>query len=320
MKIEIAIEGPRDAVQELGKKVKRLTWAPESHLEEKDDKKEKATIIFLEKEEDLDETLFRLSRIVVGLEKSLSLEHKFEFRTRNLAYSEPDGSSERFRKPFNPVPSLKIQTWHTSSQPLPDLETVFIDPSHAFGTGAHPTTRLCLECLEKIAESQHWGLERWEVLDFGCGTGLLAIAAVKIGAERALGVDMVQETARTARRNVELNELSEKISIKWGGWDQVHQRYDFIFANLVASALLRSGGEIPHYLKQDGRVVISGFSLNLMGEMESFFKASGLKAIHRSDLDGWGLLLMEHAPRIQEPFKTNRIRHNKGGKYRSEEF
>ncbi len=68
------------------------------------------------------------------------------------------------------------------------------------------------------------------MLDFGCGTGLLAIAAVKMRAERAPYVDIVQETARRARRNVELNELSEKITIKWGGWDQVHQRYDLIFA------------------------------------------------------------------------------------------
>jgi ribosomal protein L11 methyltransferase len=55
-----------------------------------------------------------------------------------------------------------------------------------------------------MAESKDWGLERREVLDFGCGTGLLTIAAVKMGAERALGVEIVQETARTARRNVEL--------------------------------------------------------------------------------------------------------------------
>ena len=301
MKIEIAIEGPCDAIQELLQKIKRLTWAPESHLEEKEENREKATIIFLEKEEDLDETLLRLSRIVVGLEKSLSLENRFEFRTRNLAYSEPDGSSERLRKPFNPIPSIKIQTWHPSSQPIQDRDTVIIDPRHAFGVGTHPTTRLCLECLEKIAESQDWALKGLEVLDFGCGTGLLAIAAVKMGAERAIGIDNVEETARTARRNVELNELSEKITIKWGGWDQVHQRHDLIFANLVASALLRSGGEMPHYLKKDGRVVISGFSQNQMGEMESFFGASGLKTIHHSTMDGWGLLFMEHEPRIQEP-------------------
>jgi len=298
LKIEIAIEGPCDAIQELLQKIKRLTWAPESHLEEKEENREKATIIFLEKEEDLDETLLRLSRIVVGLEKSLSLENRFEFRTRNLAYSEPDGSSERLRKPFNPIPSIKIQTWHPSSQPIQDRDTVIIDPRHAFGVGTHPTTRLCLECLEKIAESQDWALKGLEVLDFGCGTGLLAIAAVKMGAERAIGIDNVEETARTARRNVELNELSEKITIKWGGWDQVHQRHDLIFANLVASALLRSGGEMPHYLKKDGRVVISGFSQNQMGEMESFFKSTGMKTMHRSSMDGWGLLFMGQGSRI----------------------
>jgi ribosomal protein L11 methyltransferase len=311
LKFEIAIKGPRDAILELIQKVKRLTWTPENNLKEMEDSGEKATIIFTEKKEDLDETLLRLSRIVIGLERSLSLENKFEFRTRNLAYSEPNGSNEKFKNSFNPIPSIRIQPWHFSSQPIIDRETVIIDPSHAFGTGTHPTTRLCLECLEKMAELQDWGLEGRKVLDFGCGTGLLAIVAVKMGAGRAIGVDIVQETAQTAKRNVELNNLSKRIIIRWGGWEQAHQRYDLIFANLVASALLRSGGQIPHYLKEDGRVVISGFSLNQMGDMESFFRASGLKTIHRSVLDGWGLLFMEQEPRIQESFKTNRRISNK---------
>jgi ribosomal protein L11 methyltransferase len=293
LKIEISIEGSPHAIWKLMQKVKRLTWTPEIHLDSGKDAEEKATIIFLEKEEELDETLLRLSRVALGLERSLSLEKKFEFRTRNLAYSEPDGSSERFRKPFNPIPSIRIQTWHPSFRAIQDEATVIIDSRHAFGVGTHPTTRLCLECLEEMATSHDWGLDGREVLDFGCGTGLLAIAAVKMGAERALGIDIVQETAWTARRNVELNKLSPKITIKWGGLDQTNQTYDLIFANLVASALLRSGGQVPRYLKKDGRVAISGFSLNQIDEMEAFFKASGLNTIHRSDRDGWGLLLME---------------------------
>jgi ribosomal protein L11 methyltransferase len=144
-----------------------------------------------------------------------------------------------------------------------------------------------------MAKSHDWGLDGREGLGFGCGTGLLAIAAVKMGAEGALGIEIGQETAWTARRNVELNKLSPKITIKWGGLDQTNQTYDLIFANLVASALLRSGGQVPRYLKKDGRVAISGFSLNQIDEMEAFFKASGLNTIHRSDRDGWGLLLME---------------------------
>jgi ribosomal protein L11 methyltransferase len=313
LKIEIAIEGPDEAIRKLVQEVKSLTRTPESHLKAGKNAEEKSTIIFLENEEEVDETLLRLSRIALGLERSLSLENKFEFRTRNLAYSEPDGSSERFRKPFNPIPSIRIQTWRPSFRPIPDEETVIIDSRHAFGVGTHPTTRLCLECLEEMAKSHGWGLDGHEVLDFGCGTGLLAIAAVKMGAERALGIDIVQETARTARRNVDLNKLSQKITIKWGGLDQTNQTYDLIFANLVASALLRSGGQVPRYLKKDGRVVISGFSLNQMEEMEAFFKVSGLKTIQRSNRDGWGLLLMGHGSRIQEPLKTNRTRHRDGG-------
>ena len=175
----------------------------------------------------------------------------------------------------------------------------------------HPSTRLCLKQLEMMAKSRDRGLEGQSVLDFGCGTGLLAISAVKMGAESAIGIDIVAETAQTARRNVALNRLSEKITIRCGGWEQVDQKYDLIFANLVAAALLRSGGRIPHYLKKDGRVILSGFSLKQMGAMVSFFITSGLKVIDQSAQDGWGLLLMGHGQRIQKTFKTNRRISNK---------
>lgn len=292
MKIEVAIEGPHDAILELIKKVKGSSRYPDP-VERIEESGEKVTIFFIEEERDLDDTLLKLSRLVTGLEKSFSGEKRFEFRTRNLAYSEPTGSSERFKNPFNPIDSIKIQPWHPSIQPLQDPATVIIDPRYAFGTGMHPSTRLCLECLEAMAKPQDRGLDGRSVLDFGCGTGLLAIAAVKMGAERAIGIDIAAETAQTARRNVALNGLSEKITIKCGGWEQVDQKYDLIFANLVAAALLRSGGRIPHYLKKDGRVIISGFSLKQMGAMASFFIASGLKVIHQSAQEGWGLLFME---------------------------
>lgn len=313
--IEIAIQGPRRAISELLQKLKGLSWTPKFSLKEVEGNGAKAKIVFVEEEAGFDETLLRLSRIVTDLEKTFLLENKFEFRTKNLAYAVPEGSSRRHRMPFSPIPSITIQSWHPSFQSATDSGTVIIDSDNAFGTGGHPTSRLCLECLEKLAgnKSPDWGLEGWEVLDFGCGTGLLAIAAVKMGAARAKGVDIVQETAHTAKRNVQLNRLTEKIVIRWGGWDQVDQRYDLILANLVASALLRSGGQISQYLKEDGRAVISGFSRNQMGDMESFFRAAGLKTILRSALDGWGLLFMERGPRIQEPFKTNRARHKNGG-------
>ena len=96
---------------------------------------------------------------------------------------------------------------------------------------------------------------------------------------------MVKETAQTAKRNVELNRLSERITIKCGGWDQVDQKYDLILANLVAAALLRSGDRIPHFLNKEGRAVISGFSLKQMEEMGAF---SGIRLENYSSIrSGW---------------------------------
>ena len=299
MKIEIAIEGPREALLILLQRAEGGAWRPENQFERMEDSGERSRIIFIQEEAGLDHALSRLSRIVTNLERTLFPENTFQFRTKNLAYAEPKGAGRRGGL-YSPIPSLEIQSWDPSLKPTTDLDGIILDSKNAFGTGGHPTTRLCLECLETLAgnKTQDWGLEGREVLDFGCGTGLLAIAAVKMGASRAMGVDIVQDAARTAERNVRLNGLTDKIIIRWGDWNQVHGRYDLILANLVASALLRSGGQISQYLKEGGRAVISGFSGKQMEDMERFFRATGLKTIYRSSLDVWGMLFMEHRSTI----------------------
>ena len=136
-------------------------------------------------------------------------------------------------------------------------------------------------------------LQGREVLDFGCGTGLLAIAAVKMGAKKAVGVEIDKQSVETAKRNVELNMLSSKIAIREGSWEVVHEKYDLILANLVPSAILRTGGRIPYRLVNNGKVVLSGFGKNRCQEVERFFMKLGFITTHRSTLEGWSALLME---------------------------
>lgn len=135
------------------------------------------------------------------------------------------------------------------------------------------------------------------MLDFGCGTGLLAIAAVKLGAKRAIGVELDHQSVQTARRNVALNGLTEKIEIREGSWDVLHETYDLILANLVPSALLRIGNHIPLHLKSEGKVVISGFGRPQMSEMGNYFMEFGLIPAAHSSAEGWGLLVMENKRR-----------------------
>jgi ribosomal protein L11 methyltransferase len=248
-------------------------------------------IVFLENEKTVDDKLHALSRIVRRLERMFSPGKGFEFRVRNLAYSEP--CVAEYREAFYPIPSLRIQPWGRGLVPVPDSRTVLIAAENAFGTGKHPSSRLCLRFLDEV--SPGWGKGGRNILDFGCGTGLLAIAAVLLGAEKALGVETDAQSVQTAKKNVALNHLEERITIAQGSWKEVRGEFDLVLANLVPSVLLRSGCNIPKHLKAGGYAVIAGFGLKQMPDMARFFMDIGLSLERNMTLDDWGLLVMKRA-------------------------
>jgi ribosomal protein L11 methyltransferase len=283
VKIEIAIAGPSEALSALFELLKPFRPA----LDQVGDGRSR--ILLFSEHEALDDRLLTISRLAAGLEQTLHLEEKFDFRVRNLAYSEPPPFRER--SPYQPIPGLTIQPHDPAVPRGEDPRTILLDAENAFGTGRHPTTLLCLKALARLAQGS-WSLKDRSVLDFGCGTGLLAIAALKLGALRCLGVEIDHDAAQTARRNVALNALSRRIEIVEGSWEGVHEKYDLVLANLVASLLLRTGKEIPEHLKEEGRAVISGFSANQMKDMEDFFAAMGLETRERETQDGWACLVL----------------------------
>ena len=131
-----------------------------------------------------------------------------------------------------------------------------------------------------------------DVLDFGCGTALLAIAAMRLGALSALGVDHDLESIQMAETNVRLNGFSDRLTILHGTWESVSGQYDLIFANLVASALLRGGHHLPRTMKKDSKAVLSGFSEKQRPEIEAFFCLQGLKPVKRMEKSGWCAMIM----------------------------
>jgi ribosomal protein L11 methyltransferase len=294
MKFEIAIEGEPRSISKLLQKLKSSLSDTGNSPGLTSETGDKAKIILVESRESLPVRLLKISRIINRLKKDRLLGADFDLRVRNLAYSEPTVEKHLYKEPFKPIPSLSIQLWDPSVTPATDDEAIKISPTHSFGTGKHPTTRLCLMYLDNMTEGQspQLGLQSAEVLDFGCGTGLLAIAALKMGAKKALGVEIDHQSAQTAIKNVELNGLSEEILIKEGSWEVVEGKYDLILANLVTAALFRAGKHISGHLKDHGKVVVSGFSCNQQKEMEEFLMKWGLVATDRSSLEGWSEMLL----------------------------
>jgi ribosomal protein L11 methyltransferase len=288
VKIEIAVEGPWEAILALHQ---RLPYGSEKLEQGVRDDPQRARLILVEEDDRVNQVLIRISEIA---ERELRIADALDFRVRNLAYSEPSARCESFREPFQPVPSLTIRPWSPSASRPDDLHTILLDSNLAFGTGKHPTTELCLKAIHDLSCGP-WGLSGRSVLDFGCGTALLAIAAVKLGASRGHGVEIDPEAAATAKRNVVLNGLSEKIVISHGSWETVEGKVDLILANLVPSVLLRTGSEIPTHLNEHGRAVVSGFGPNQSQEMEGFFAGLGLRVTERLEREGWRGFIMQRS-------------------------
>ncbi len=128
-----------------------------------------------------------------------------------------------------------------------------IDPGAAFGTGTHATTSLCLKLLQDYVS------EGTRVLDIGCGSGILAIAAVLLGAERAVGVDIDKQSVKTARENAEINKIDKKTEFIHGDLaDKVSGRYKLVCANIVADVIIKLFESVGDFLETDGRLMVSG--------------------------------------------------------------
>jgi ribosomal protein L11 methylase PrmA len=295
MQFEITIEGPFTGISQLNSKlesfspiVKRVALHGYEHREIG------RILIVITGEDHLDRELSIISGIVTETERGLSLKPGFEIRVRNLAYSEPSAGSSQFATPFNPIPSITIQPWSPELEHISDPHTIILDPRHAFGTGKHPSTLLCLKIMALMAKDTNRAsnIKGCKVLDFGCGTGLLAIAAIKMGAETAMGVELDAQAARAAKTNVALNRLSQRIDIREGSWEVVTDKFDLVLANLVISVLLKTGKSIPLHLTPSGAAVVAGFGENQAGDIKCFFEEQGLTVTRQFTLKGWSAFIL----------------------------
>lgn len=144
-------------------------------------------------------------------------------------------------------------TWVKLEDDFEDKIELLIDPKMAFGTGYHATTRVMLEWLPEVIK------EGDTVLDAGTGTGILAIAAIKLGAESAFGFDIDEWSETNARENMLLNKV-DGFEVNLGSVDVVPktEKYDVILANINRNALIELLPELTKLLKKDGRILLSG--------------------------------------------------------------
>lgn len=139
-----------------------------------------------------------------------------------------------------------VPTWHTS--PNHDAINIILDPGLAFGTGSHPTTHLCLEWLTKQTPLN-------TILDYGCGSGILAITAKKLGATNVVGVDIDQQALIASRYNAEQNQTNIEF---FDAHQFGRQTFDVVVANILSSALMVLAPALAKYCKTGGKIALSG--------------------------------------------------------------
>lgn len=157
-----------------------------------------------------------------------------------------------------------------------------IDPGMAFGTGTHETTRLCTELIEKYLNKGD------RVIDLGCGTGILAIAAAKLGAENITAVDIDEIAVRVTKENCELNGVSDKINSYRGIIDDIKkEKVNFIVANIIANVIIDIAEKVPSYLQDGGLFVTSGIIRERKEEVKEAYFKQGFTLLETKEIGEW---------------------------------
>lgn len=167
----------------------------------------------------------------------------------------------------------------------PDDVVLALDPGMAFGTGLHPTTQLCLAALESLADRGRLAGAR--VLDVGVGSGILSIAAVRLGAASALGVDIDPIAIESTEANARRNDLADRIVARTGSLPSGEQPHEVVVANLVASVLITLASSLRDELTARGTVLASGIFVDREAEVRDAFAAAGLDVVGRTDEGDW---------------------------------
>jgi ribosomal protein L11 methyltransferase len=180
-----------------------------------------------------------------------------------------------------------VPSWH--QPPDPEAVNLHLDPGLAFGTGTHPTTALCLEWLDGLAMAGE--LEKSEVLDVGCGSGILAIAALRLGAVQATGTDIDPQALQASRDNAQRNAIpGESLALCYPEQLEAARRFPVVVANILAGPLVELAPVIAGHVAPGGQLALSGILENQAEEVLQAYRRQGLVMEEPALREGWARL------------------------------
>ena len=198
---------------------------------------------------------------------------------------------KQYFKPFPVGKKLYIKpSWEEPTAAAEGRTILEIDPASSFGTGQHHTTRLCLELMENeiVPDSTR-------LLDLGCGSGILSIAALRLGAEHAFACDIDEKCVEVAYENAALNGIDRsRYTVRWGDVlsDQqlkaeIGGGYDMVVANIVADVIIGLSGQVRPFLKEDGLFLCSGIIDDRAEEVARHLREAGWDILRTRQSEGW---------------------------------
>ncbi len=195
---------------------------------------------------------------------------ELDFATEEVVDQDWGEEWKKYFKPLRVSKNIVIKpTWERYAPAGHDI-VIEIDPGMAFGTGQHPSTRMCLEALEDIILKDRT-VKTWRVLDVGTGTGILGIACAKLGAEKVVCVDIDKKAVEIARENVLINHVEDMVEIINRDVSAIRETFNLVVANLTAKILIRFRTQLMSLIENTGYLVISGIIEQNKSDIESYF-------------------------------------------------
>ena len=190
-----------------------------------------------------------------------------------------------------------LPAWMDSAEP--NRVAIKIDPGMAFGTGTHPTTQLCLELMEEWFNQSKIQNQSKTVIDIGCGSGILSIAALKLGAKQVLGVDIDTESITNSRENATTNRVGDELILGVGSVLEIldgkfaFKKALLVVANILAPVIVRLfDARLADLMDDNGAIILSGILLEQEQSVIAAGQAKGLEMIERKQIGDWVALRM----------------------------
>ncbi len=281
----VVIEDPQDLVTEWGVRYGEI------YQLSPDDYPEEGVLIkaYFPMNSFLNETFDEIKEAINSLPS-----YQFDLGKNNIQIAEVHEEEwatawKQYYKPVKVSNSITIiPTWEEYT-PSPEETIIELDPGMAFGTGTHPTTVLCIQSLERVMQ----GGER--VIDVGTGSGVLSIAAAKLGASQVLGLDLDDVAVKSATLNVKLNQEETVVSIKQNHLlEQIEGSYDLIVANILAEVIVQCIQEAATLLKKNGIFITSGIIKRKKQEVKEAMVAGGFQIEEILEMDDWVAIIAKN--------------------------